>query len=93
MLVRAIEQLRSWAENYQEVPLEEARKGMIIFTFGQSNSANHGWGNYTPKHKVYNYFEGKLYPSADPLIGATGNGAVSGTDSPTSSLKTDVPVR
>lgn len=47
---------------------------MVIFTFGQSNSANHGWGNYTPKHKVYNYFEGKLYPSADPLIGATGNG-------------------
>lgn len=74
VLVRAIEQLRSWAENYQEVPLEEARKGMVIFTFGQSNSANHGWGNYTPKHKVYNYFEGKLYPSADPLIGATGNG-------------------
>ena len=74
VLVRAIEQLRSWAENYQKVPLEEARKGMIIFTFGQSNSANHGWGNYTPKHKVYNYFKGKLYLSVDPLIGATGNG-------------------
>lgn len=74
VLVRAIEQLRSWAENYQKVPLEEARKGIVIFTFGQSNSANHGWGNYTPKHKVYNYFKGKLYLSVDPLIGATGNG-------------------
>lgn len=74
VLVKAIELLREWAENYHSVAVEEARKGMVIFTFGQSNSANHGWGNYTPKNKVYNYFEGKLYPSADPLIGATGQG-------------------
>lgn len=51
VLVRAIEQLRNWAENYQEVPLEEARKGMVIFTFGQSNSANHGWGIILPSIK------------------------------------------
>lgn len=74
VLVKAIELLREWAENYHSVAVEEARKGMVIFTFGQSNSANHGWGNYTPRNKVYNYFEGKLYPSADPLIGATGQG-------------------
>ena len=74
VLVRAIEGLRKWAENYQSVPIEEVKKGMVIFTFGQSNSANHGWGNYTPKNKIYNYFNGKLYSSVDPLIGATGNG-------------------
>lgn len=74
VLVKAIELLREWAENYHSVAVEEAQKGMVIFTFGQSNSANHGWGNYTPENKVYNYFEGKLYPSADPLIGATGQG-------------------
>ena len=74
VLVKAIELLREWAENYHSVAVEEAWKGMVIFTFGQSNSANHGWGNYTPRNKVYNYFEGKLYPSADPLIGATGQG-------------------
>ena len=48
---------------------------MILFSFGQSNSANHGVGKYQPEHQVYNYFEGRLYPSSDPLIGATSYGA------------------
>lgn len=75
VLCRAIEGLRKWAENYQSVSVEEAQGGMVLFTFGQSNSANHGVGKYQPEHQVYNYFEGRLYPSSDPLIGATGYGA------------------
>ena len=40
VLCRAIEGLRKWAENYQSVSVEEAQGGMVLFTFGQSNSAN-----------------------------------------------------
>ena len=57
VLCRAIEGLRKWAENYQSVSVEEAQGGMVLFTFGQSNSANHGIGKYQPEHQVYNYFE------------------------------------
>lgn len=56
-MCRAIEGLRKWAENYQSVSVEEAQGGMVLFTFGQSNSANHGVGKYQPEHQVYNYFE------------------------------------
>lgn len=74
VLVTAIEMLEEWAENYNAIPVEKANDGMVMFTFGQSNSANHGWGNYSPRNKVYNYYEGMLFPSTDPLIGATGHG-------------------
>lgn len=75
VLVTAIEMLNSWAESYNRLPAEKVDGSKILFTFGQSNSANHGQGLYTPHNEgVMNYFEGKVYPSQDPLIGATGEG-------------------
>lgn len=73
VLFVAIEMLRDWAEQ-DSLPLEKADDSLVLFTFGQSNSANHGQGRYQPRHAQYNYFEGKLYPASDPLIGATGEG-------------------
>ncbi|OUO53353.1 hypothetical protein B5F77_06025 [Parabacteroides sp. An277] len=73
VLFTAIEMLRDWAEQ-DSLPLEKADDSLVLFTFGQSNSANHGQGRYQPRHTQYNYFEGKLYPASDPLIGATGEG-------------------
>lgn len=75
VLVTAIEMLNSWAESYNRLPAEKVNGSKVLFTFGQSNSANHGQGLYTPHNEgVMNYFEGKVYPSQDPLIGATGEG-------------------
>ncbi len=48
-------------------------KTMVALVFGQSNSANHGETPYTPKKNVYNYFEGKCYVAADPMLGTTGS--------------------
>lgn len=75
VLCTAIEKIKEWAAGYDRQPLEKAEKGMIIFTFGQSNSANHGYGMYSPHNEIYNYFEGAVYHAQDPLIGATGYGA------------------
>lgn len=60
-----------------EIPLEQIKNSTVLFTFGQSNSANYGQKQYlyTAKHDVYNYFDGKLYKAQDPLLGATGTGA------------------
>ena len=60
-----------------EVPFERIKRSMVLFTFGQSNSANYGQKQYlyTAKHNVYNYYKGKLYKAHDPLLGATGQGA------------------
>lgn len=57
-----------------EVPLEQARESVVLFTFGQSNSANHGQGHYKCWGEVYNYCDGKLYRAEDPLLGASGGG-------------------
>jgi Carbohydrate esterase, sialic acid-specific acetylesterase len=48
----------------------------ILFTFGQSNSANFGETRYTATQNVVNFniHDGKCYPSADPLLGADGDG-------------------
>lgn len=74
VLVKAIEMLRAWAKEYQAVPMDKSKGNKVLFTFGQSNSANHGQGLYKPHNKVFNYFDGMVYPSQDPLIGATGEG-------------------
>jgi len=46
---------------------------MVALVFGQSNSANHGETRYAPKREVYNFYDGKCYVAADPLLGATGD--------------------
>ena len=60
-----------------EVPFEKIKSSKVLFTFGQSNSANYGQPQYlyTAKHDVFNYYQGKLYKAQDPLLGATGKGA------------------
>lgn len=46
---------------------------MVVFAFGQSNSANNGGERHqSASSHVYNYFGGKYFKGADPLIGATG---------------------
>ena len=55
-------------------PLDAAKGSTVIFTFGQSNAANHGQERYSPKNKVYNYYKGNLYEGKDPLVGPTGGG-------------------
>ena len=74
VLFTAMNMLKEWAENQQVQSLDQAKGSMVLFTFGQSNSANHGQGLYQPAKTVYNYYDGKLYRAADPLIGATGEG-------------------
>ncbi len=48
----------------------------VIFTFGQSNSANRGQTRHVSGPGVYNFnfLNGNCYESRDPLLGATGNG-------------------
>lgn len=48
----------------------------VLFTFGQSNSANFGQTRHTASDKVLNFniHDGKCYPAEDPLQGADGDG-------------------
>jgi len=47
----------------------------VIFTLGQSNSANHGQGTYQCRNKqIFNYCNGFVFQAQEPLIGASGNG-------------------
>jgi len=69
---------KSDADSLQEVSLSNLtpdKKTMIALTFGQSNAGNRGQIPYTPHNSsVLNYYEGKLYPAKDPLLGTTGPG-------------------
>lgn len=56
-----------------KLPLDNVKGSTVIFTFGQSNAANHGQTLYSPHNQVMNYYAGELYEAKDPLIGATGN--------------------
>lgn len=75
VLVTAMRMLKEWAANYESVTLDETKNTTVLFTFGQSNSANYGQGHFYPKSTVYNYFNGHVCKAQDPLIGATGYGA------------------
>lgn len=64
-------------ENRIEVSCKRAdAETIVLLTAGQSNSANHGQTRYTPTGDVvnFNWFDGKCYKAADPLLGATGKG-------------------
>ena len=75
VLVTAIRMLKDWAAHYETQPLASTKGTTVLFTFGQSNSANHGKGAYYPETKVLNYYEGYVCKAHDPLMGASGNGA------------------
>lgn len=47
---------------------------MVALVYGQSNSANAGWGRYTPRRDVYVIYDGKCYQGMDPLPGTNGTG-------------------
>ena len=69
--------LRAQVSDRKEIEMDRIKNSVVLFTFGQSNSANYGQGGkylYTPRHEVYNYFNQKLYMAQDPLLGATGKG-------------------
>lgn len=48
----------------------------VLLIIGQSNSANHAQKKMLSRYPghVYNYFDGKCYEAASPLIGTTGTG-------------------
>ena len=53
---------------------KQRRSTAVLLVAGQSNSANHGEARFKTgfsKH-VLNYFDGKCYIAASPLLGATG---------------------
>lgn len=57
------------------------QKRLVFFTFGQSNSANHGTNKskYLVKNNVINIYDNKCYIANDPLLGASGkNGSIWG---------------
>lgn len=49
----------------------------VLFTFGQSKSANTAKDDYQPKHDVYNYYNGDILKAKEPLRGCNGNGGIS----------------
>lgn len=54
-------------------PVQTGRTAVLLI-IGQSNSANHGGQRYAPPHggKVVNFFDGRCYIAASPLLGASG---------------------
>ncbi|MBA2710861.1 MAG: hypothetical protein H0U57_09745 [Tatlockia sp.] len=55
-------------------PVQNSKTGVIL-AIGQSNAANHAEKRMVTKYptKVVNYFNGKCYQAASPLLGATGD--------------------
>lgn len=64
----------TWQRNPENISCNEISKDklMVILVAGQSNVANTGETGYTPKNKVYNFWNGECYKATDPLLGATG---------------------
>ncbi|MBN2080371.1 MAG: hypothetical protein JW838_15475 [Spirochaetes bacterium] len=58
-----------------ELPCREIGSGklMVALAFGQSNSGNHGETVRASMDGVYNFFRGRCYRAADPLLGPTGD--------------------
>lgn len=48
-------------------------KTMVLFVFGQSNSANYGGEKFVAaSDHIYNFWDGAFYRAEDPLLGASG---------------------
>lgn len=60
----------------QRGPFGTRPGSLALVIAGQSNAANHGAGHFAASRAVYNFnfFDGLVYPAADPLLGATGDG-------------------
>ena len=65
-----------------EIPCpEQNARTKVLLVFGQSNAANYGGQRYASEYgdKVINYWAGKCYLAASPLLGSTGVGGESWT--------------
>lgn len=72
-LLNEYDQLSFFHDKHEVSSPRITKDTVVAFVFGQSNAANHGGERYkSSTGKVFNYFEGKYYPAADPLLGATG---------------------
>ena len=63
--------------NKQPVPcLKQTTDTAVLLVMGQSNSANHAQKKFTTQYpgKVVNYFNGRCFAAASPLLGASGEG-------------------
>lgn len=69
----AFEQLVAYPDK-REVPRPAiTARTMVAFVFGQSNSANHGGEKFAAaSDAVLNYWDGRYFIAADPLLGASG---------------------
>jgi carbohydrate esterase-like sialic acid-specific acetylesterase len=57
----------------REIPCPpQTDRTFVLLTAGQSNAANSGGQRYEGRPEVVNYFAGKCYAAASPLLGATG---------------------
>ena len=57
----------------KEITCPSADNSLVVIGFGQSNSANHAghrFASLTPN--IVNFFNGKCYQAADPMLGSTG---------------------
>ena len=56
-------------------PRQTARTAVLL-ALGQSNIGNHGAASFATRHpaNVVNYFAGRCYAAASPLLGSTGQG-------------------
>lgn len=50
------------------------RRVLSLLVLGQSNAANFGESCHRPDPRVLNYFDGRLYEAADPLLGGADTG-------------------
>jgi hypothetical protein len=57
----------------------QGERTMVLLIAGQSNAANSGGQRYIGLPNVVNYFSGKCYAAASPLLGTTGFGGDSWT--------------
>jgi len=55
-----------------EVKCPAEKDAYVVIGFGQSNSANHAGHRFESNIDIVNFYNGKCYVAADPLLGATG---------------------
>ena len=51
------------------------KKPLVVLVLGQSNVANGALGEYVPKHRLGNFFDGRCYVAQNPLLGPSGERA------------------
>ena len=85
-LLAAVDSLRQWLHR-RSLNADKAlgasflgQKPLVVLTIGQSNIANSALGEYAPRRRIGNYFEGSCYVAANPLLGTSGERAAAVVD-------------